>query len=73
MSYDKIESNICALVLLILNLLNLLRKRNKRLDKPSTLCLFPNSFDISIKLENSCKIHYIFNLISAHLVLMGLF
>ena len=35
MSYDKKESNICALV--ILNLLNSLRKRDKMLSKPSIL------------------------------------
>ena len=39
----KIESNICAPVLL--NLLNLLRKRDKMLGKPRILSLFHNLFN----------------------------
>ena len=31
--------------LVLLNLLNLLRKRDKMLDKPHVLSLFPNSFN----------------------------
>ena len=43
MSYDKLESNFHALVLL--NLLNLLRKRDKMLGKPRILSLFLNLFN----------------------------
>ena len=42
MSYER-ESNIHALVLL--SLLNSLQKRDKMLDKPRNLSLFPNLFD----------------------------
>ena len=43
MSYEKIESNIRAPVLL--NLLNSLQKRDKMLGKPHIWSLFPNSFN----------------------------
>ena len=47
MSYDRMESNIHALVLL--NLLNLLRKRDKMPGKPRILSLFPKLFNKSYK------------------------
>ena len=43
MAYDKIESNIRALVLL--NLFNSLQKSDKMLDTPRILSLFLNSFN----------------------------
>ena len=45
--FERVESNICALVLL--NLINLLRKRDEMLSKPHTLSLFFNLFIKFIK------------------------
>ena len=61
MSYDIIESTICARVLL--NLLNLLRKSDKMRGNASlAFDVFSSTCFINLIIhEQSCKIHYVFS------------